>query len=97
MLRLVVYILFSVTIFAKDLDTPIQSLIDKIKRADPENRRELINKLKIEIKKVNIEKRKRSIAELKRAFKNKNNSKYNKNHLRRQRRDFRRLKFRSHR
>lgn len=96
---ILIYIFFSINILAQDLNTPIKILVEKIKRANPEDRRVLINQLKVELRKVNRENRKKSMMELKRAFRFRYNRGEKREYRHRgyhRRRHFRRMQFRSH-
>jgi len=105
MLRyIIIYILVSISLSAQNLNSPIKILIEKIKRADPKDRRALINQLKIELRKVNRENRRKSMMELKRAFGlQKDSNRYYRrkngvdNHYKRRHFNFRSRGFRSHR
>ena len=99
---IIVYIFLSINIFAQSSNVSIKSLVEQIKRAKPEDRRILINQLKIQLRKVNREKRKKSMLELKRSL----NSKRESGNMHYQRRDhkhfregrrFRKMIFRGHR
>jgi hypothetical protein len=91
---ILVYIFFFINSFAQNPNISIKTLVEKIKRANPDERRILINQLKIELRRVNRENRKRSMMELKRAFQCQ--KKYKRGFKKFHRRYFRRMKFRSH-
>jgi hypothetical protein len=57
--------------------TNIQSLVEQIKTAKPENRRELTNRLKIELRSQNIQTRQKAMQDLRRSFANKGNHQAN--------------------
>ena len=48
--------------------SPLTTLIDKIKTSKSEDRRELMNKLKIELRAMNRDKRQKTMRELKKSF-----------------------------
>ena len=95
------FILFSFSIFAKDSkNITVGILIKKIQNAKVEDRRELMNQLKLKLREMNKESRKKTLIELKSSFSRKNGENckgFNKNgniHLQRR---FRHRHFRSHR
>jgi len=104
---IIAYIFLSISILAQSPSVLIKTLVEKIKKAKPEDRRVLINQLKLELRKVNEEKRRRSILELKRSLNSKkgdsssncyttNSSNRDHTHAK-EGRKFRRMIFRGHR
>ncbi|NOZ90742.1 MAG: hypothetical protein GXO60_05615 [Epsilonproteobacteria bacterium] len=60
------FVLFSFTLFAEDnAEVSIKALIERIKEAGVEDKRVLINQLKLELRKMNKESRKKTVMELK--------------------------------
>jgi len=65
---IIIYIFLSINIFAQNSDISIKSLVEKIKKANPEERRVLINELKIQLRRVNEENRRKSMLELRKSL-----------------------------
>jgi len=68
---MVIYLLFillSSKVFAEDIKVPITALIENIKEAKVEDRRNLMNQLKIRLREMNQENRKKTMMELRKTF-----------------------------
>ena len=94
------FIVFSLNIFAEDSrEIQIKYLVEKIQNAKVEDRRELINQLKLKLREINKDSRKKTVMELKKSLRMKNGQnckRFNKNRGERVQRH-RHLHFRSHR
>jgi len=84
--------LFSFSIFAEDSrDISIKVLIEKIKEADVEDKRVLMNQLKLKLRKMNKESRKKTVMELKHSL---NQKRANRGYQNRRNRVHRLMKYR---
>jgi hypothetical protein len=61
----VFFLLLSLNLSAKDVEIPIGTLIEKINSAEGDDRRNLMNSLKLRLRRVNSENRRKIIMELK--------------------------------
>jgi len=63
------FILFSLNLFAIDeIELPMKTLIENIKDAKVEDRRDLMNQLKLRLRKMNKESRKKTMMNLKKSL-----------------------------
>ncbi len=94
------FITFTFNLFAEDSgEIQIKSLIEKIQSAKVEDRRELMNQLKLKLREINKDSRKKTVMELKKSLRRKNGQNckgFNKNRGERMHRH-RHLHLRSHR
>jgi len=73
------FIVFSLNIFAQDnTDVSIKILIERIKEAKVEDKRVLINQLKLRLRKINKESHKKTIMKLKSSLNSDKNRGYTK-------------------
>ena len=96
------FIAFSFNIFAEDSrEVTVKALVAKIQNAKVEDRRELMNQLKLKLRNMNKESRKKTVMELKNSFNKRTNSQnykiVNKNRGKPMHRQMRHIHFRSHR
>lgn len=72
-----IYLLFtllSCKIFAQETKVPIKTLIENIKKAKIEDRRKLMNQLKLRLREMNKESRKKAMRELQKSLNGKKSS-----------------------
>ena len=73
-----VYLLFtllSFRVFAQETKVPVKTLIENIKKAKVEDRRNLMNQLKLRLREMNKESRKKTMMELKQSLNGKKDNK----------------------
>jgi len=69
MIIYLLFMLFSLNLFATDeIELPIKTLIENIKNAKVEDRRDLINQLKLRLREMNKESRQKTIINLKKSL-----------------------------
>ena len=83
------FILLSFRVFAENIEVPIATLVENIKKAKVKDRRNLMNQLKLRLREMNQESRKKTMMELKNSFGSKRGSRvgfkqnqHNKEHRR---------------
>ena len=62
-----IYVLFS-SLYAEELQSSVQKLIQQVKNAKVDDRRQLMNQLKVELRNMNKESRHSAMVELKKSF-----------------------------
>lgn len=64
----IIYLLFYSSLYAEESQSSVQNLIQRVKNAKVDDRRKLMNQLKIELRKMNKESRRSAMLELKKSF-----------------------------
>ena len=68
-----IYVLFFSSLYAEELQSSVQKLIQQVKNAKVDNRRQLMNQLKVELRNMNKESRHSAMLELKKSFSKEHN------------------------